>query len=224
LFVKLVKLWTDDLTAQFASASTTNALRACLKNGSRRREEAEKRAILARNPAPHVGGYPAHAISKHALSSSKAHEKRSAMRRNSTRQAIARFDRFTWGAAHTTISAIADSSNPFGGLTTPFHLQHAHLSFVAAISSKAQHSFRLEGRLGLSSISYQPCDAKDEVRPSNSRDMGMYGSQSTKAQSYKQRSSYLTKLGVPLECRSASGRGTQCRQPPRRPQQSRIRA
>src|SRR5947209_8061473 len=33
------------------------ALRTCPKNGSRRREEAYKRAILARNPPPHVGGY-----------------------------------------------------------------------------------------------------------------------------------------------------------------------
>jgi len=30
-----------------------------LENGSRRREEAEKRFILARNPPPYVGGYSA---------------------------------------------------------------------------------------------------------------------------------------------------------------------
>jgi competence protein ComFC len=34
-------------------------MRSFLKNGSRRSEEAEKRAILAKNPPPHVGGYPA---------------------------------------------------------------------------------------------------------------------------------------------------------------------
>ena len=34
---------------------------------SRRREEAEKLAILDRNPPPHVGGYEDHAISKLAL-------------------------------------------------------------------------------------------------------------------------------------------------------------
>ena len=42
-------------------------LRACLENSSRRREEAEKHAIRARNPPPHVGGYAAQAILKHAL-------------------------------------------------------------------------------------------------------------------------------------------------------------
>src|SRR5207247_6335624 len=39
-------------------------LRACLENSSRRREEAEKHAIRARNPPPHVGGYAAQAILK----------------------------------------------------------------------------------------------------------------------------------------------------------------
>ena len=48
--------------AEFCGARQSgDSLKACLKNGSRRREEAEKRAILARNPPPHVGGYGAHA-------------------------------------------------------------------------------------------------------------------------------------------------------------------
>ena len=42
-------------------------LRARLENSGRRREEAEKHAIRARNPPPHVGGYAAQAIFKHAL-------------------------------------------------------------------------------------------------------------------------------------------------------------
>src|SRR6266849_3751423 len=43
-------------------------LRPCLKNRSRRREEAHSGVILAENPPPHVGGYTSWVFFKHALS------------------------------------------------------------------------------------------------------------------------------------------------------------
>src|SRR6266576_44108 len=42
------------------------------QNRSRRREEAERSAIPARNPPPHVGGYGVRAIFEHALKDGRA--------------------------------------------------------------------------------------------------------------------------------------------------------
>ena len=67
VFPWLLVFWgSHALTARLKRAGGKR-VRGCFKNRSRRREEAERCAIPSRNPPPHVGGYGAWGISKHAL-------------------------------------------------------------------------------------------------------------------------------------------------------------